>query len=424
MKTFHITELGKNFGLSRSTLLYYDRIGLLHPSHRTQADYRQYTQDDVVRLERICFFREAGLSLEEIARLLASPNHKGAILEGRLREIGREVAALKSQQRLIAGMLKTVATGPKASGLDKDLWLGLQKACGLNEAALKNWHIEFERRAPEAHHEFLLGLGLSEKEALQIRMLTKNIEGNAMNMQYFYELFEDLPRQGPGCKEATLKALAYLKGIPTQPRVLDIGCGSGKQTQILAQKLHTKVLAIDNHRPVLDHLDHMAAQNKLDIETRELSMIDMPFEEESFDILWAEGSLFIIGLARGLNDFKAFLKPKGYLAFSELCWFENDPPAQAKEYFDRVYPDIRSVDEVRRMAKENGYQVIGSFQLPESAWWDEYFTPMLARMKELKNKNAGVAEAEAIYAECTLETEMYRRYSQSYGYAFFVLQKI
>lgn len=423
MKTFHITELGKSFGLSRSTLLYYDRIGLLHPSSRTQADYRQYTQDDVIRLERICFFREAGLSLEDISRLLQNPNNNGVILEGRLREIGREVAALKSQQRLIAGMLKTVATSPKASGLDKNLWLGLQKACGLHEAALKKWHIEFERKAPGAHHEFLLGLGLSEKEALQIRMLTKNIEDNTMNMQYFYELFEDLPRQGPGSTESTLKALAFIKNVPTKPVVLDIGCGCGKQTLILAQKLRTKVLAIDNHRPVLDRLDQMAKQKKLPIETRELSMIDMPFEDESFDILWAEGSLFIIGLVRGLKDFRVFLKPKGYLAFSELCWFHTDPPAEAKEYFNRVYPDIRTMDEVRQIATDSGYKVIGSFRLPESAWWDDYFTPMLERMKELKSKNAGVAEAEAIYAECTLETEMFRRYSQSYGYAFFVLQK-
>jgi len=245
-----------------------------------------------------------------------------------------------------------------------------------------------------------------------------------MAMEYFYELFTDLPRQGPGCREATIRALGLLKDLPPNPRVLDIGCGCGMQTQILAQELKTKILAIDNHRPLLDHLDRAAARNGLEIETRELSMIDMPFEEESFDLLWAEGSIFIIGLARGLKDFRTYLKPDGYLAFTELCWFVSDPPAEIKTYFDNVYPDIRPADEVRRMAAASGYRVIESFNLPDRAWWDDYYTPMLERMEELKVKNAGITDAEAVYANCEAEIEMFRRHSKSYGYTFFVLQRI
>jgi DNA-binding transcriptional MerR regulator/SAM-dependent methyltransferase len=423
MKTYRITELGQRFGLSRSTLLYYDHIGLLQPSGRTKADYRVYTQEDMTRLERVCFFREAGLSLSEIANLLENANNDSSILERRLREIGREIAALKAQQRLVASMIRTMAAGPDASGLDKDLWLSLQNACGLDETARKRWHVEFERRAPGAHHEFLLSLGLSEKEAIQVRMLTKNIKENKMAMEYFYELFEKLPRQGPGCSDATKRALGLLTDLSNNPRVLDIGCGSGLQTQILAQELETKIIAIDNHRPVLDNLDRAAAQKGLEIETLEMSMIDMPFDEESFDLIWSEGSIFIIGLARGLKDFRMYLKSGGYLAFTEMCWFVSDPPAEARAYFDRVYPDIRTVDDVCLMASDTGYKVIESFNLPDSAWWDDYYTPMLERMKELKIKNAGAAEAEAVYAECEVEAEMFRRYSKSYGYAFFVLQK-
>ena len=424
MKTYRISELGQRFKLSRSTLLYYDRIGLLRPSGRNQAGYRQYTAEDMARLERVCFFRDAGLSLIEIAQLLENANSDSAILERRLREINREVAKLKAQQRLIAGTLKTVAAGHDASKLDKNLWLSLQKACGLDEAALKRWHTEFERRAPSAHHDFLMSLGLSEKEAIQVRLLTKNVEDNKMTMQYFFEVFEDLPRQGPGCREATLRALALLRDLPKKPSVLDIGCGSGMQTQILAKELETKILAIDNHRTVLDHLNQSAAQKSLDIETRELSMIDMPFDDESFDLLWCEGAIFVIGLERGLKDFRAYLKPGGYLAFTEMCWFTDQPAAEAQAFFDKVYPDIKPVDAVRKMAVAAGYRLIEDFNLPDSAWWDDYYTPMLERVKELRVKNAGVAEAEAVYADCELEAEMFRRHSASYGYTFFVLQKI
>jgi len=424
MKTYRITELGRRFKLSRSTLLYYDRIGLLRSTGRSQADYRQYTAEDMARLERVCFFRDAGLSLTEIAQLLDKSCNDSLILERRLREINREVAALKAQQRLITGTLKTVAAGHDASKLDKDLWLSLQKACGLDEMALRRWHTEFERRAPRAHHDFLLSLGLSEKEATQVRLLTKNVEDNKMAMHYFFEVFEDLPRQGPGCREATLRALSLLKKLPKNPVVLDIGCGCGLQTQILAQELRTKILAIDNHRPMLDQLQQSAVQKGLDIETRELSMIDMPFDDESFDLLWCEGAIFIIGLERGLKDFRAHLKPGGYLAFTEMCWFTDAPPAEAQAYFDRVYPDITVIDDVRKRAVANGYRLIEDFNLPDSAWWDDYYTPMLERVQELRVKNAGVSEAEAVYADCELEAEMFRRYSKSYGYTFFVLQKI
>lgn len=423
MDSFRITELGRRFGLSRSTLLYYDRIGLLCPSGRSEADYRLYSQADCDRLARICAFREAGISLEEIARLLDADTPHGPILERRLHELGQAMLALKAQQRLIAGMLRTSATGPEATGLDPTLWLELQHSCGLDATALKHWHTEFERRSPAAHHAFLVSLGLSEKEAIQVRMLTRNIEDNTMSMNYFFELFESLPRQGPGCEEATLQALRLLKHLPANPTVLDIGCGNGLQTLTLARELKSTILAIDNHPPLLRHLDQAAREAGLSVETQEMSMIDMPFAAEHFDLLWAEGSIFIIGLARGLQDFHKLLKPGGYLAFTEMCWFEADPPAEIRTYLDRVYPDIRSIKTVCELAEARGYTVVDSFKLPASAWWDDYYTPMFAQMQILKQKNAGISEAEAVYAACEEEIKMFRRHSASYGYGFFVLQK-
>lgn len=423
MDNFRITALGRRFGLSRSTLLYYDRIGLLRPSGRSEADYRLYSQADCDRLARICAFREAGISLDDIAGLLDADAPHGPILERRLHEVGQAMAALKVQQCVIASMLRTTASGPDAAGLDRTLWLELQRACGLDAAALNRWHTEFECRAPAAHHAFLLRLGLSEKEATQVRMLTRNIENNTMSMHYFFELFEDLPRQGPGCEEATLQALRLLKHLPASPMVLDIGCGSGLQTLTLARELKTKILAIDNHPPLLRHLDQAAREAGLSVETQEMSMIDMPFSAEQFDLLWAEGSIFIIGLARGLEDFRKYLKPGGYLAFTEMCWFEPDQPAEIRAYLDRVYPDIRSMAEICELAEERGYALVDSFKMPTSAWWNDYYTPMLAGIQSLKSKNAGISEAESVYAACEEEVAMYRHHSASYGYGFFIMQK-
>ncbi|OGU24483.1 MAG: hypothetical protein A2X85_16170 [Geobacteraceae bacterium GWF2_54_21] len=244
-----------------------------------------------------------------------------------------------------------------------------------------------------------------------------------MTMKYFYELFEKLPRQGPGCRDATLRALALLTDLPADPVVLDIGCGSGMQTLVLAEQLKTRIVALDNHRPLLDILSQSAEQAGLEIETRELSMVEMPFAKESFDLLWAEGSIFIIGLLRGLRGFARYLKPGGYLAFTELCWFVDDPPGEVKAFFTAEYPDIKTVGEVRQMATDSGYSLIESFNLPDSAWWDDYYTPMLARLQELKRNNAGIAEAEEVYARLEAEIDMFRRHSSCYGYTFFVLRR-
>ena len=98
-----------------------------------------------------------------------------------------------------------------------------------------------------------------------------------------------------------------------------------------------------------------------------------------------------------------------------------DPEIRA--YLDRVYPDIRSMTTVCELAEARGYTVVDRFKLPASAWWDDYYTPMLAQMQMLKQKNAGISEAEAVYAACEEEIAMFRRHSASYGYGFFVLQK-
>jgi hypothetical protein len=92
------------------------------------------------------------------------------------------------------------------------------------------------------------------------------------------------------------------------------------------------------------------------------------------------------------------------------------------DFFEKVYADIRTTGEVCRLAAAEGYRMVGAFNLPDSTWWDDYYTPMLARIQDLKVKNAKIPEALAVYTECLTEAEMFRRHSKSYGYTFFVLQ--
>lgn len=170
MKTYSISKLARAFGLSRSTLLYYDRIGLLEPSGRTGSGYRCYSEKDFRRLERICHFREAGLTLKDIRAVLQSGGKPGVkLLDTRIRETAANIVDLKNQQRLLAGMFNRIASGKSLSPVDKDLWIEMLQAAGVNRKARKRWHTEFERRAPEAHDEFLLSLGISREEVAKIR---------------------------------------------------------------------------------------------------------------------------------------------------------------------------------------------------------------------------------------------------------------
>jgi DNA-binding transcriptional MerR regulator len=168
MKTYSISALARAFGLSRSTLLYYDRIALLEPSGRTGSGYRYYSQKDYQRLERIRHFRDAGLTLKEIRRVLLSGGKPGVrLLDKRMRETVASIVDLKNQQRLLARMLSRLANPSKP--VDVDLWVEMFEAAGMDAEARKRWHTEFERRAPTGHNEFLLSLGIPITEVARIR---------------------------------------------------------------------------------------------------------------------------------------------------------------------------------------------------------------------------------------------------------------
>lgn len=165
-----IGKLAASFGLSRTALLYYDRIGLLRPTTRTQAGYRLYDEAAVSRLQQICSFRNAGLRLEDIDRLLNEPAQaEGSVLSDRLEELDRQIADLRVRQRAIVELMQKHGAADPGIALAQDSWVEILKASGMNKHDRRRWHQAFERDAPEAHHSFLRWLGISEEEISNIR---------------------------------------------------------------------------------------------------------------------------------------------------------------------------------------------------------------------------------------------------------------
>jgi DNA-binding transcriptional MerR regulator len=165
-----VGKMGRRFGLSRSTLLYYDSIGLLSPSGRSPSNYRLYSDDDVRRMELIDVYRRAGVPLKDVARVLdAGGSGLAEVLEARLLSLAGEIDKLRRQQRLVAGLMKNEAALGIPRRLDKEGWVAILRATGLDDKEMQRWHVEFERLSPEGHQEFLESLGIAADEIERIR---------------------------------------------------------------------------------------------------------------------------------------------------------------------------------------------------------------------------------------------------------------
>jgi DNA-binding transcriptional MerR regulator len=175
---YTIGQLAKRYGLSRSTLIYYDKIGVLKPGGRSAANYRLYSNKDAERLDRIMLFRSAGLSLEAISELLGNASEGAggdlrSVLENRLQSINGEIQGLREQQQVILQLLNDRNAVMTSRVLTKDSWVALLRAAGLEDEGMRNWHIEFEKSSPEAHQDFLESIGIGPEEIASIRAWSK-----------------------------------------------------------------------------------------------------------------------------------------------------------------------------------------------------------------------------------------------------------
>lgn len=109
-RTFQVKDVARIAKVTVRALHYYDEIGLLTPSGRTEAGYRLYTEDDLLRLQQILVWRELGMKLEQINRTLDDPNFD------RLKALETQREELAARAERTSAMLRAIDVALEAMG--------------------------------------------------------------------------------------------------------------------------------------------------------------------------------------------------------------------------------------------------------------------------------------------------------------------
>ncbi|MDY6971921.1 MAG: class I SAM-dependent methyltransferase [Thermodesulfobacteriota bacterium] len=242
----------------------------------------------------------------------------------------------------------------------------------------------------------------------------------------FFEVFEALPRQGPGNRACTGKALDLCYDLPSSPAVIDLGCGVGAQTLYLAELSSGTIVAVDSHSSSIERLAATAVEHGLSQRVLPVvgDMANLGQPDASFDLVWSEGAFYNIGIESALRICHRLLRSGGYLAFTDAIWRKENPPADLRSSFEDDYPTMGRVSDLLAAIHRGGFSLIGHFTLPDEAWWDDFYTPMRHRIEELRSSYEDDDEALAILDQLAKEPEMHQRYSDYYAYEFFVTRVV
>ncbi|MBK1646781.1 methyltransferase [Thiocapsa imhoffii] len=387
---FKISELAKQVGLSRTALLYYEKLGLLQ-GQRQQNGYRVYCDADRQRLLLLQRLQAGGLSLKECQ----------ACLDGKIDRDG------------LARRLRTLEAEIETKNRSRALLTAL-----LGRDSLKAWHEEVERLAPDLHRDWLMTQGFTSEDATCVALLSKDMNDHDNYMKAFLEIFSGLDYWGPGSPRTTVQALAVL---PFQPeRILDIGCGNGVATLVLAAHTSARITAIDTGEDALARLHRRAASAGFAdrIDACCADMAHLPLPDQTYDVIWAEGSAYIIGVERALEAWRSMLRQGGVLVFSDMVWRTEQPSVDVREFWTSEYPAMTTVAQRLRQATRGGYRVLAHFDMGQAAL-DTYYLPLEERLRDLQARMKGTR----VLDDLRRELRAYHEGDGQFGYEMFVLER-
>ena len=401
---YSVSDVTKRIGVSRSTLLYYEKVELVVPEREPENGYRIYSQGDLDRLVMLKQLQKAGLPLAECRRFMDGKPDMAVVRE-RLVHLDRDLIEMTMARDLLRSLYFRV-TGdapPEAAPVD-----------------VREWHAEFEKRSADAHSVWLQKMGFSEKESLYIRWVSRDMHDNATYVNHFFHVFEQMKRQGPGSPEATLRAFGGIDKPETIRTILDIGCGTGSASLALAEACDARITAVDNHQPFLERLQNDAIRLGYEEQITPVnkSMHNLDFPDGSFDLLWAEGSAYIIGVEEALAQWRPLTRDGGYLFVSDAVWLTQSPSEACEAYWRIEYPQMTTPETRKKQAESLGYEVVDTFILPRQDWQAFYQDMKAAVLKAVET--FGISRA---LREMTEEIRLDETYGDEYGYVCLLLRK-
>lgn len=202
----------------------------------------------------------------------------------------------------------------------------------------------------------------------------------------------------------TRKAFEILP-VMDKPRILDIGCGNGIPTLELALLSDGEIIGVDIDQPALEELTEKAKKSNLGdrVKVIHCSMFELDFPDESFDIIWAEGAIAPIGFERGLKEWGRLLKKGGFMV---------------------LHDDLEGKEYKLKIIAECGYKLIDFFQLPDEAWWAEYYAPLEKRINELRAIHGEESNFLDAIKRFQDEINAYKVNPRRFRSIFYILKKI
>lgn len=257
-------------------------------------------------------------------------------------------------------------------------------------------------------------------------MSKENKSIHEFDLNLICEYFSNVERQGPGSPKITLKALSFIDHLSEESNIVDIGCGTGGQTMVLAQNTLGKIRGYDLFPTFIDLFNSNAAKLNLQERVKGIvgSMDQLPFQPEEMDLIWSEGAIYNIGFERGLKEWRTFLKAGGYIAVSEASWFTDERPAEIEEFWMDAYPGIDTIPKKVEQMQKAGYIPVASFIIPENCWTEHFYVPQVEAQEVFLKKHTGNTFAEDFVEINRHEEQLYHKYKAFYGYVFYIGKKI
>lgn len=243
-------------------------------------------------------------------------------------------------------------------------------------------------------------------------------------MDLIIDFYKNLDYLGPNCEDQTVNALNYIQ-LPNDNsiKVVDIGCGTGRQSEILATELGGKITAIDLFEEFVESAKMRSFQKNLNISVFCGDMGDLPFEEEEFDLIYSEGAIYNIGFENGINYWKKFIKPNGYLIVSEVSWTSEKRPEEIQSYWNNEYKEIDTCKNKIKQLEKAGYELIKNFILPQRCW-ENYYNNVEEEFDSFLKRQNDSKEALDFVEELKEEIRVYNKYKEYFSYVFYIAKKL